>query len=297
LLGGSVAAAWSFDGAWHTSLAAIPVRHDDPGVATGSDGRLYVMGGRSGANPTSAVDIYDPALDKWTTSAHPMPTARSTFGAVAIGPRIYSIGGYVQGPQFSYASPTVEAFDVGTQTWSTRAPMPQPLAAFGAAAGPDGRVYVVGGSTTLQNNLPTAQVLAYEPVFDRWTVLPPLADARTGVAAAVGPDGRIYVVGDGLTAASPVEVYGPVASINPSHASPGTTALVTGSNFAANATIKVYLGPSSSGTLLKIGTSTPAGALIPPITFAVPSVPSGDKVITVVDDRSRFPITLSLTVD
>jgi hypothetical protein len=70
---------------------------------------------------------------------------------------------------------------------------------------------------------------------------------------------------------------------------------VTGSNFAANATVRVYLGPVS-GALLKTGMTNSAGALTP-ITFSVPNVAGGNTVLTVVDDRSQYPITLFFRVN
>ena len=70
---------------------------------------------------------------------------------------------------------------------------------------------------------------------------------------------------------------------------------VMGNNFAANATVSVYLGPPT-GTLLKMGTTNSAGVLAP-VTFNVPNVASGNTVLTVVDDRSQYPITLFFRVN
>jgi hypothetical protein len=292
LVGGDVGIAWSFDGAWNTSLGGPTLVHNDPGAATGSDGLLYILGGSASSTSVSSVETYDGTGYRWTLSPQAMPTARDSLSAVTIGPRIYAIGGHADAPQ-SHALATVEAYDVKTNTWSACASLPEPLVGFGASAGPDGRIYVAGGS----ENLPTDRVLAYTPASDRWTPIASLARARTDVAAATAPDGHIYVVGDALSSGSPVEVYGPIVGISPStFASRFSTILMTGSNFAANATVRVYLGPPSTGTVLKTAKSTVTGALIPSITFTLPNVPLGAYVITVVDDRSRFPITLSLTI-
>src|SRR5205823_5159694 len=140
---------------------------------------------------------------------------------------------------------------------------------------------------------------AYTPATNRWTAVAPLSTGRRSLAATVGPDGRIYAVGgetgNGFAPTTSVEVYGPVVTANPSSAAPGTSVTVTGNNFAASAAVSVYLGPST-GTLLKTGTTSSTGALAP-ITFTVPNVPSGDSVLTVVDDRSQYPITLFFRVN
>jgi hypothetical protein len=94
---------------------------------------------------------------------------------------------------------------------------------------------------------------------------------------------------------APLEVYGPVVSANPSSAPPGGSVTVSGSNFAANANVSVYLGPVTR-TLLKTGTTNSMGALAP-ITFNVPNIPSVTTVLTVVDDRSQYPITLFFRVN
>jgi hypothetical protein len=296
VMGGYLQNTWVFDGTWATSLAMQRVPRNDMALATGFDGLVYAIGGTVAANAVGTVEIYDPASDTWATSSKAMPTPRAGVEAIALGHRIYAMGGYSTMPQ-SHAVAAVEAYDIDEQTWSARRNLPQPLVGFGAVAGPDGRVYVVGGSTTGAGNVPTTVVLAYDPSGDRWTSVRPLAKPRTGLAAAIGPDGRLYALGDALGDASPVDIYGPVVGISPSHASPGSTVLVTGSNFATNATVKVYLGPAVSGTLLRVDRSTATGGLVPSITFVVPPVASGDTVVTVVDDRSRYPVRMAFTVD
>lgn len=298
LVGGTVTNTWSYDGdAWTTTLAPSPTSRRAAAVATGSDGLIYQIGGLIGQNATNILDAYDPLLDRWITMPNPLPTARAGLAAVTLGDRIFAIGGW-SSVQSGRAANVVEVYDVRTQTWSARSPMPRALADFAAVAAADGRIYVAGGFTAVQlNPPPTAAVAAYDAAADRWTVLRPLSKARSGVAATRAPDGRIYLLGDGMQPNSPVEAYGPVVAVSPSHAPPGASILVTGSNFAANATVHVFLGSPAARTLLKTGASSAAGALLPSITITVPDVASGDKVLTVIDDRSRYPITLAFTVD
>jgi len=81
-----------------------------------------------------------------------------------------------------------------------------------------------------------------------------------------------------------VEVYGPIATLTPSRPMQGATVAVNGNNFAANATVKVYLG-KTTGTLLATGRTTGSGVLSPPIFFASPAA-ADDGFVTIVDGVS-----------
>ena len=88
-----------------------------------------------------------------------------------------------------------------------------------AVAGPDGRIYAIGGAQYSQfpdRATMLATVEAYTPGANTWTRLASMAEPRYGAAAAVGADGRIYVLGGspavaGTTLAS-VEAYTPSAN-------------------------------------------------------------------------------------
>src|SRR2546421_683872 len=77
-----------------------------------------------------------------------------------------------------------------------RAPMNSRRAVAGAATGPDGRIYVMGGnngSRTGDGTVGTAEV--YDPAADTWTPIAPMLTDRSTPGSAAGPDGRIYAVG------------------------------------------------------------------------------------------------------
>jgi hypothetical protein len=92
-----------------------------------------------------------------------------------------------------------------------------------------------------------------------------------------------------------VEVYGPVVTVNPQSGAAGDSAAVSGSNFAADADVGVYLG-SATGTPLATGHTNSAGALPAAINFTVPNMTPGDKALVVMDNRSQYPITLLFRV-
>jgi N-acetylneuraminic acid mutarotase len=142
-----------------TALPSIPLTLERPAAATGLDGRIYVLGGTTevpltGAMAlTNAVEAYSPWDRRWTRLA-PMPTARAELAAVtAPDGRIYAIGGatYPDPHNTTFGPPkplgTVEIYDPRTNRWSTGPSLRVPRWGLGAALGPDGKIYAIGGSS------------------------------------------------------------------------------------------------------------------------------------------------------
>lgn len=99
-------------------------------MVTGSDGRLYAIGGFDGTSALGTAEAYDPTTGIWHSLA-PMPTPRFELSAVR-GPdgRLYAIGG--EGEAAPGVYDTVEIYDPATNTWSTGTPLP--AACYGLAA-------------------------------------------------------------------------------------------------------------------------------------------------------------------
>jgi hypothetical protein len=177
----------------------------DLGAATGSDGRIYAIGGFAGVW-LDRVEAYDTAANTWTTEA-PMPGGGRSELAVATGPdgRIYAIGGF---DSTSTPLDRVEAYDPTTNTWTTEAPLPGGgRFRLAAATGPDGRIYAIGGE---DSSGPVATVEAYDTSTNTWTAEAPMPEGgRLDLAASTGPDGRIYAIGgfDGTNYLDRVEAY------------------------------------------------------------------------------------------
>jgi N-acetylneuraminic acid mutarotase len=284
---------------WQTvSPPLMPTPRDAAGAAAAANGRIYVIGGGPTGvfgTPLGTVEAYDPSMNKWATGLAPLPTPR-TLPATAVGTNglIYAIGGTSAGSPAIVG--TVEAYDTVANQWSTLSEIPEPAIQAAAVGGPDGRIYVIGGSNDAGL---LSTVNAFSPATNRWTPVVPIDSARFGVGAVLAPDGRIWAVGgsvnvefDGFTT---VEIYGPVGAVNPQSGAPGGTASVTGSNFAANASVSVYIS-SATGTPLATGTTNSAGMIAAPITFTVPNITAGQQPLIIVDDRSQYPITLSFRV-
>ena len=181
------------------------------------DGKIYAFGGITGTTKLSSVERYDPGMNSWESRAA-MPSARYATAAVTLNGNIYVIGGVNASNQIQNI---VEVYNPVANTWSTAAPMPTARCRLAAVAGPDGRIYALGGSTssTLDMTGYSSVVEAYNPVTNSWETVSPMNTPRVGLAAATS-GGRIYVFGGygrppGYTARYllTVEVYDPVSNI------------------------------------------------------------------------------------
>jgi hypothetical protein len=134
----------------------------------------------------------------------------------------------------------------------------------------------------------------YDRVLDRWTPMTATFRARDRLAAALGPDGRIYAIGgsnNGVEVAF-VDAYGPTIAFTPATPTAGAIVTVTGAHFAPNA--PVTLTVQDLGVSAATGVADAMGNL-PPVTFTAP--PTGSHVVQAVDDYSLYPVTRPLVVN
>lgn len=204
------------------------------------DGILYVAGGLVGADPTTmtgVVEAYDPRTDSWTRKAS-MGTARGDVSGCVLDGLFYTLGGVVPGglvrtvesydPKtdrwtaraslpvvaevpavqvfdgriYAFVDQQAFSYDPSADTWTPRASLPPGglQARLTAAGTVDGLVYLFGGLH--QPSLCGLDAgLAYNPVGDLYTDLPPMPAATAGAASAV-IGGKLYVAG-GASGASP----------------------------------------------------------------------------------------------
>jgi len=181
------------------SLAAMPTARNGLAAAAGPDGRIYAMGGCSfefnnRCNVLQTLEIYSPTSNSWITGP-PMPTARASLAA-ALGSdgRIYAIGGENESQQ---ALNVVEAYDPASNAWSTAPSMPTVRSLLAATSGSDGRIYAIGGANDgLSANVGAiyGKVEIFDPRSGAWLIGKPMPQASHALAAATGPDGRIYAL-------------------------------------------------------------------------------------------------------
>ena len=156
------------------------------GIDTQGVPGLYVFGGNANGAATARSFRFFGA-EGWREIA-PMPAPRAQGAAVAIGSKIYVLGG-ADGDRL--VSPTY-AYDSASDRWATVAPIPTPRDHLGAAA-LGGRVCAVGGRRlSLLQNLATFE--CYDVTADRWERMPDAPTARGGIGAAAVA-GRLVVAG------------------------------------------------------------------------------------------------------
>jgi len=170
-------------------------RHALVGEAVG--GYLYGIGGVASSDPSDKQDVvsrYDPAADQWSDEVvppiPPMLTRREFMGSAVLGGKIYVIGGNVADGTTIDKN---EMYDPATNTWSTRAPLPEPRARPGVAAC-NGKIYVFGGH---YDGAYRSSLYVYDPGSNSWDQLPDMPSARQGPAVTLGH--KIYLAGGAPT--------------------------------------------------------------------------------------------------
>jgi N-acetylneuraminic acid mutarotase len=176
-------------------------------IALGASGAA-IAGDENGAGPV--LNPVPPAFTQgsWTTGA-PMPVSRFDAPSVTgVDGRIYAIGGFYTDNPYRPLN-HVDAYDPTTDKWVAVSPLGTPRAGIATALGPNGLIYVFGGTDGSFTALNTVE--AYDPATGAWTQRTPMPTARAYAGAAT-MDGLIYVVGgvaDAGAGLKTVEAYNP----------------------------------------------------------------------------------------
>ena len=200
------------------------VAHGDRILAFG--GFAYPATPPPGWVPSDAAFEYRPATDDWRALA-PMPTARGAAAAIAVGDRIFVIGGAAMHPGAPETAVmpgrphrslgTVEEYDPATNAWRRRAEMPTARNhhAIGEAAG---RIYVIGGrigAAFMTSASNTDLVEEYDPAADRWGAVRARMPTPRSAVAWGQHGGRIYVAGGEFQDARMAAAYRAVEAFEP----------------------------------------------------------------------------------
>ena len=191
-----------------TSKASMPTA-GGCGASGVIDDRLYVFTtecSESGLGADPAFQRYDPRTDSWTTLTLPTWGHFLPAGG-ASGGKFYLAGGLFEtSDPIGNIGQNVEAYDPGTDTWTTKAQAPSARYQ-DAGAVLKGLLYVVGGGTGTE----FLSILdVYNPRTNAWRTLNNMPTAR-GFLGAGSLGGKLYALGgetdDGFVATN--EVYTP----------------------------------------------------------------------------------------
>src|SRR5579871_1784306 len=175
-------------------------------------GKIYAFGGfvlpQSGPPAWVPIDNaweYDPATDAWKALA-PMPTRRGAAAAAVIDGKAYVVGGATvptgtNEPAVAPGRPhlavgTLEEYDIATNTWRERRPMPTARNHLLAGA-VGGKLYAIGGrigAAFIGLASDTDVVEEYDPASDLWRIKARMPTPRSALAGGVY-EGRVYVAG------------------------------------------------------------------------------------------------------
>jgi N-acetylneuraminic acid mutarotase len=156
-------------------------------AAAGGNGHLYAIGGWNGTQALSTTEVYSETTNSWSYFTS-LPQAEEAPAAAVAHGTIVVLGGYDgQNPSTYYNN----VWFYTASGWSSGAPMPTAREDFGAATGPDGRIYAIGG----WNGGALSTVEAYSITANSWSSTTSLP-APTCCMAVVGvPAGQIYAIG------------------------------------------------------------------------------------------------------
>ncbi len=200
-----------------TSKTPMPTPREDFAIAAYKN-KIYVIGGHInlysiGHSMSGINEVYDPQTDTWETKKS-MPTPRCYLRANTVENKIYLVAGYNNielGPP-SYIPDINEVYYPETDTWTIKAPMPNPVYAY-ASAIIDKKIYFFAGGPE-ESDL--NQI--YNTETDSWSLgknLPSLSRTVSAIATTgtLAPK-RIYVIGgsEGFAFALNLNrIYDPVA--------------------------------------------------------------------------------------
>jgi N-acetylneuraminic acid mutarotase len=143
-----------------TERAPLNERRDHVN-AVAYNGKIYAFGGRWRSGDLRSMEVYDPVADTWTAGPE-MRDARAGHAAAVVGDRLYVAGGELISQSPAAIVATVEVFDPALNSWVEHFEMPVGLHGV-PAAGIDGVLYLVGGSTAPAGVSNDGAVWAYRP--------------------------------------------------------------------------------------------------------------------------------------
>jgi len=240
----SVSASELVEDSWNTMAPMNHARAHLGVVAV--DSKIYAIGGSLAVVPIlndgtlnasiymATNECYDPKTNTWITLTS-MPTPRYDFAIAAYEGKIYCIGGYGYTEKgLTYSPLTVnEAYDIATDSWSTKAAIPFSGGRTEAQV-VDGKIFVI------DEDLNT--LFMYDPVTDLWITKTSMPNRGAGLALDV-VEGKIIVTGkfysnreSGVSRDLKVWIYTPEVDTWRE----GTAGYRTTDSFAAGATTGLY---------------------------------------------------------
>lgn len=160
-----------------------------------NEGKVLVAGGALDNVPLALAEVYDPLLGSWSSLPR-MNVARLQHTATLLDDgRVLVVGGGTS-TKSRASTASAEIYDPGTGKWARTASMAVARSYHTATLLNDGRVIVVGGSSTyVGTGTVRASAEIYDPRTGRWTDALPIPTRRYVHEAVLLRDGRVLVAG------------------------------------------------------------------------------------------------------
>ena len=223
----------------------LPIAKDNMGIVY-IDDKIYTVGGRTDIgndcllqHEDSLVQMYDINTKQWSNKEKMLYPHTGNVAVGAGDGNIYSFGGYLKLPdsirpedyalyQIIFKDPPIsgllQKYDPSTNTWERKNSSDGRVFSAGVAT-EDGSIYIFGGyevqrffydsenpSAPSYKIVNAGKTLKYSIANDKWEYVANMPTPRSGLAAVLGKDGKIYVMGglgDDCQWQSTVEVYDP----------------------------------------------------------------------------------------
>lgn len=135
--------------------------------------KIFFAGGtailsRPYVGPTSRIDVYDAAIDSWSTME--MPRKGSSFASIGLGDKFFVAGGN-----------SVDIYDDFTKIWATKS-LSEPRYLI-TATNVGGKLFFAGGVTDLASMTPSSRIDIYDPSSNSWSVAE-MSKPKFGMAGA-----------------------------------------------------------------------------------------------------------------
>jgi len=170
---------------WSTGSSMLTARPRATAVNITGTNLIYVLGGYVAGAASNIVQDYDTSSSTFH-SHNIMSTARYGLGVVYLNGYIYAIGG-----QGTTVLKTVEAYNITTGVWTTKADLPVALSgAFCFTY--DDKIYVAGGYTA---GTISDAIYVYDPVADTWTTSSDTMTIGRAYGCTVSTSSRAYLLG------------------------------------------------------------------------------------------------------
>jgi len=173
-------------------------------------GKVLVIGGFNvNGGPLSSAELYDPATGAWAP-VRSMAQGRAWHTVTQLpNGKVLVIGGSIGTTESAaYALDSAEIYDPATNRWSAAAPMTFKRFHHTATLLPNGKVLVIGGTTSAGgHSIPEL----YDPATNSWLPVSSMAaSSRSKHFAFPQSNGKVLVLGGGSPA---VELYDPALDI------------------------------------------------------------------------------------